>query len=50
MAVVYRGQHKTLTRRIVAIKVLSAALEGDKSFHERFFREAEVMDRLDHPN
>ncbi len=50
MAVVYRGQHKTLSRRIVAIKVLSTALEGDKSFHERFFREAEVMDRLDHPN
>ncbi|RLB43035.1 MAG: hypothetical protein DRH12_04150 [Deltaproteobacteria bacterium] len=50
MAVVYRGQHKTLTRRFVAIKMLSAALEGDKSFHERFFREAEVMDRLRHPN
>ncbi|MBW1730987.1 MAG: protein kinase [Deltaproteobacteria bacterium] len=50
MAVVYRGQHKTLARRIVAIKMLSAALEGDRSFHDRFFREAEVMDRLRHPN
>ncbi len=50
MAVVYLGQHTTLSRRTVAIKVLSAALEGDASFSERFFREAEVMDRLRHPN
>ena len=50
MAVVYKGQHKTLSRRIVAIKMLSASLEGDASFSERFFREAEVMDRLRHPN
>jgi serine/threonine protein kinase len=50
MAVVYKGQHKTLSRRIVAIKMLSANLEGDASFSERFFREAEVMDRLRHPN
>jgi serine/threonine protein kinase len=50
MAIVYRGQHKTLSRRIVAIKMLSASLEGDASFSERFFREAEVMDRLRHPN
>lgn len=50
MAVVYRGQHKTLSRRVVAIKMLSASLEGDASFSERFFREAEVMDRLRHPN
>ncbi|HIC84729.1 MAG TPA: serine/threonine protein kinase, partial [Desulfobacterales bacterium] len=50
MAVVYLGQHKALTRRTVAIKMLSASLEGDSAFNERFFREAEVMDRLDHPN
>jgi len=50
MAVVYLGQHKALTRRTVAIKMLSASLEGDFAFNERFFREAEVMDRLDHPN
>ena len=50
MAIVYKGQHKTLSRRIVAIKMLSASLEGDASFSERFFREAEVMDRLRHPN
>ncbi len=50
MAVVYRGQHKSLSRRMVAIKMLSATLEGDASFHERFYREAEVMDRLRHPN
>lgn len=50
MAIVYKGRHKTLSRRIVAIKMLSASLEGDASFSERFFREAEVMDRLRHPN
>ncbi len=50
MAVVYRGQHLTLSRRIVAIKMLSTELERDPSFSERFFREAEVMDRLKHPN
>ena len=50
MAVVYRGQHRTLSRRIVAIKMLSTELEKDPSFSERFFREAEVMDRLRHPN
>ena len=50
MAVVYLGHHKALTRRTVAIKMLSASLEGDFAFNERFFREAEVMDRLDHPN
>jgi len=50
MAIVYKGQHKTLSRRVVAIKMLSASLEGDASFSERFFREAEVMDRLRHPN
>jgi serine/threonine protein kinase len=50
MAVVYKGQHKTLSRRVVAIKMLSASLESDASFSERFFREAEVMDRLRHPN
>ncbi len=50
MAVVYLGQHKALTRRTVAIKMLSASLESDSAFNERFFREAEVMDRLTHPN
>ncbi len=50
MAVVYKGQHKTLSRRVVAIKMLSTSLESDASFSERFFREAEVMDRLRHPN
>lgn len=50
MAIVYKGRHKTLSRRIVAIKMLSASLEEDASFSERFFREAEVMDRLRHPN
>ena len=50
MAIVYKGRHKTLSRRIVAIKMLSASLEGDASFSERFFREAEVMDQLRHPN
>ncbi len=50
MAVVYRGQHLTLSRRIVAIKMLSTTLEHDPSFNERFFREADVMDRLKHPN
>ncbi len=50
MAIVYRGQHLALSRRVVAIKMLSAELERDPSFSERFFREAEVMDRLKHPN
>ncbi len=46
MAVVCRGQHKSLSRRTVAIKMLSAALQGDVSFNERFCREAEAMPSL----
>ncbi|MCA9579117.1 MAG: protein kinase [Myxococcales bacterium] len=50
MAAVYRGENK-LTRSIVrAIKVVRTELVEQPEFVERFAREAEVLERLRHPN
>jgi formylglycine-generating enzyme required for sulfatase activity len=49
MGVVYKA-HQASMDRIVALKVLSERLAKDKQFVSRFFREARVAARLDHPN
>jgi serine/threonine protein kinase len=49
MGVVYRARDTSLGR-IVALKMLSADLLADAELHERFFREAETIGRLNHPN
>ncbi|HEX4733610.1 MAG TPA: serine/threonine-protein kinase [Thermoleophilaceae bacterium] len=49
MGVVFRAEHMHLTR-IVALKVLTADLAGNRSFRQRFIREAQTAARLDHPN
>ncbi|MEA2579261.1 MAG: eukaryotic-like serine/threonine-protein kinase [Actinomycetota bacterium] len=49
MAEVFRGFDTTLTRT-VAIKTLNAPYARDKSFVERFRREAQAAARLSHPN
>src|SRR5205085_3189401 len=49
MGIVYLGEHKHL-RRQVAIKVLPLALAQDAWFLERFYREAQAVAALDHPN
>ncbi len=36
--------------RLVAIKVLHASLTGDRSYLERFRREASITSSIDHPN
>ena len=45
MARVYLARHIGLDR-LVAIKVLSKDLDGDKSFSERFMREARIVANL----
>ena len=49
MGVVYLAEHKHLLRR-VAIKVLPVALAQDPWFLEHFYREAQAIAALDHPN
>lgn len=49
MAEVYRARDELLGRD-VAVKVLSARLSNDKSFVERFRREAQSAANLNHPN
>ncbi|HEX3049416.1 MAG TPA: serine/threonine-protein kinase, partial [Aggregatilineaceae bacterium] len=47
MGAVYRGYQKNL-ERVVAIKVLSAALAGEPGYLERFYREAKMAASLEH--
>ena len=49
MGVVYKARQKSLDR-LVALKLLPAALADDPAFGDRFQREARTMARLDHPN
>ncbi len=49
MGVVYKA-HQASMDRVVALKVLPERLAKDKQFVSRFFREARVAARLDHPN
>jgi serine/threonine protein kinase len=49
MGIVYLGEHRQLRRR-VAIKVLPLALAQDPWFVEQFYREAQAIALLDHPN
>lgn len=49
MARVYLARH-TVLDRLVAIKVLSKDLDGDKSFSDRFMREARIVANLNHQN
>jgi len=49
MGVVYLGEHKMLRRR-VALKVLPLTRAQDPWFLECFYREAQAVAALDHPN
>lgn len=49
MATVYRGQHQT-NGQLVAIKIMSTALAGQQTFVDRFVREAQVVESLQHPH
>ena len=49
MAEVYRARDDLLGRE-VAVKVLSERLSGDRTFVERFRREAQAAANLNHPN
>ncbi len=49
MATVYRARHR-LVDRPCAVKIMSAALVGNKVVRERFRREAKSAQKLAHPN
>jgi tetratricopeptide (TPR) repeat protein len=49
MSTVYKAYHAALDR-YVALKVLHAMFKGDRSFLERFQREARIVARLEHPH
>ena len=49
MSVVYRAYDPRLKRN-VALKLLSPELSGDERLRERFLRESELADSLEHPN
>ena len=49
MGIVYRA-HDTLLEREVALKVISASIEGSPELRERFFREARAAGQLSHRN
>ncbi len=46
-AQVWRGRHRLLTERAVAVKIL---LSQDEETIARFTREADIISRLRHPN
>ncbi len=49
MGVVFKARQPKLDR-LVALKLLSPSLAADRTFAERFTREARVLARLNHPN
>jgi serine/threonine-protein kinase len=49
MGIVYRA-FDTLLQRVVAVKVISASIEGNPELRDRFFREARAAGQLSHPN
>ena len=49
MGVVYRA-HDALLEREVALKIISASIEGNPELRERFFREARAAGQLSHRN
>ena len=49
MGVVYRA-HDALLQREVALKIISASIEGNPELRERFFREARAAGQLSHRN
>ena len=49
MGIVLKAEHHTLDRR-VAIKLMKPSLAGNKTFAERFMREARISASLEHPN
>ncbi len=49
MGEVYRAEHE-LTGRVVALKLLREGLAQDRQLTQRFFREAQAVSRVNHPN
>ncbi len=49
MGAVYRARQRHLDR-LVALKILNPELGTDRSFAERFTREAQALARLSHPH